>query len=80
MCTAYVYCYVFFFQQEELEILFPNIKINERSLKLAQGEIDLFILYACQTILYYQKELSKLEVNVLIHLFIMIYIPIYICA
>lgn len=46
---------------DELEILFPNIKLSDKNLKISQGEIDLFILYACQTILYYQKELNKLE-------------------
>ncbi|XP_039275816.1 MICOS complex subunit Mic60-like [Nilaparvata lugens] len=46
---------------EELEILFPNVRLSEKQLKLTEGEIDLFILYAFQNILYYQKELSKLD-------------------
>ncbi|XP_075232277.1 inner membrane mitochondrial protein mitofilin isoform X2 [Lycorma delicatula] len=46
---------------EELEILFPNVRLSDKQLKLAEGEIDLFILYAFQNILFYQKELSKLE-------------------
>ncbi|XP_073971410.1 inner membrane mitochondrial protein mitofilin isoform X1 [Rhodnius prolixus] len=46
---------------EELEILFPNVRLSERNMKLAEGEIDLFILYAFQNILYYQKELTKLD-------------------
>lgn len=46
---------------DELEILFPNVKLSEKKIKFAEGEVDLFILYAFQNILFYQKELSKLD-------------------
>ncbi|XP_014242221.1 MICOS complex subunit Mic60 [Cimex lectularius] len=46
---------------DELETLFPNVCIMDRNMKLSGGEFDLFILYAYQNILYYQKELNKLD-------------------
>ncbi|KAL1138065.1 hypothetical protein AAG570_009760 [Ranatra chinensis] len=46
---------------EELETLFPNVRLNEKNMKLADSDIDLFVLYAFQNILFYQKELSKLD-------------------
>ncbi|CAB0009432.1 unnamed protein product [Nesidiocoris tenuis] len=50
--------------QDELGTLFPNFSITDKQMKLAEAEMDLFILYAFQTILYYQKELTKLEVSI----------------
>ncbi|PSN32294.1 MICOS complex subunit Mic60 [Blattella germanica] len=50
------------FFEEELKILFPGIKISEKDLKVGENELDLFILYAVQTVLYFQKELKKLEI------------------
>ncbi|XP_047112781.1 MICOS complex subunit Mic60 isoform X2 [Schistocerca piceifrons] len=46
---------------EELEVLIPSFKITDRKLKIAEGDLDLFILHAFRTVLYYQKELQKLE-------------------
>ncbi|KAJ9580047.1 hypothetical protein L9F63_004284, partial [Diploptera punctata] len=47
--------------EEELKILFPSIKIHEKEMKLGENELDLFIHYAVKNILYFQKELKKLE-------------------
>ncbi|KAF6209403.1 hypothetical protein GE061_015150 [Apolygus lucorum] len=47
--------------QDELQTLFPNFSLSDKSMKLAEAEMDLFILYAFQTILFYQKELTKLD-------------------
>ncbi|XP_049810649.1 MICOS complex subunit Mic60 isoform X2 [Schistocerca nitens] len=46
---------------EELEVLIPSFKITDRKLKIAEGDLDLFILHTFRTVLYYQKELQKLE-------------------
>lgn len=47
--------------QEQLSTLFPDLSSVDKSMKLAEAEMDLFILYAFQTILHYQKELNKLD-------------------
>lgn len=46
---------------EELETLFPAVKIDERKLKIDEEDLDLFVLQAYSNVLFYQKELSKLE-------------------
>lgn len=46
---------------DEIEILFPNVNINEKKLELEGPELDLFILHAFSRVLYYQKELFKLQ-------------------
>jgi len=46
---------------EELTTLFPSIRLSDKQLKLSEDEIDLFLYYAVQKLLYYQKELNKLE-------------------
>ncbi|XP_046668596.1 MICOS complex subunit Mic60 isoform X2 [Homalodisca vitripennis] len=46
---------------EELVTLFPSIRLSDKYLKLSEDQIDLFLYYAVQKLLYYQKELNKLE-------------------
>lgn len=48
--------------QDELKVLFPGIRISEKQMILSEEDIDLFLAYAVSTVLYYQKELKKLEV------------------
>lgn len=47
---------------EEIEILFPGVNIHDRKLNLQGGELDLFILHAFSNVLFYQKELCKLQI------------------
>jgi hypothetical protein len=49
--------------QDELKVLFPGIRISDRQMRLNEEDVDLFITYAVSNILYYQKELKKLEVR-----------------
>jgi mitofilin len=49
------------FFEDELKVLFPGIRIGEKQMVLNEGDIDLFLAYAVSTVLYYQKELKKLE-------------------
>ncbi|KAL1490933.1 hypothetical protein ABEB36_011602 [Hypothenemus hampei] len=46
---------------EELEILFPNIDISKKQISVNQEELDLFILHVYANVLFYQKELAKME-------------------
>lgn len=46
---------------EELTSLFPRIDLNEKELNISDGDLDLFVLHAMSKVLYYQKELFKLE-------------------
>jgi hypothetical protein len=48
--------------QDELKVLFPGIRISEKQMVLNEEDIDLFLAYVVSTVLYYQKELKKLEV------------------
>lgn len=48
--------------QDELKVLFPGIRISEKQMVLTEGDIDLFLAYVVSTVLYYQKELKRLEV------------------
>lgn len=47
---------------DEIEILFPGVDISDKKLDLQGGELDLFILHAFANVLYYQKELYKLQI------------------
>nr|CAD7394450.1 unnamed protein product [Timema cristinae] len=47
--------------REELEILFPSVRIQDRSLRIPDSQVDLFVLHTYQRILFYQKELHKLQ-------------------
>lgn len=46
---------------DEIEILFPTVNIKDKKLELQGGELDLFILHAFANVLYYQKELYKMQ-------------------
>jgi hypothetical protein len=46
-----------------LKVLFPGIRITDKQMRLDEGDIDLFIVHAVSNVLYYQKELKKLEVR-----------------
>ncbi|KRT79302.1 hypothetical protein AMK59_8514 [Oryctes borbonicus] len=46
---------------DELETLFPNIDLKDKKMNIKDGDLDLFVLHAMGRVLYYQKELHKLE-------------------
>ncbi|XP_019771794.2 MICOS complex subunit Mic60 isoform X2 [Dendroctonus ponderosae] len=46
---------------EELEILFPNVDISKKRLSVDHEDLDLFILHVYANVLFYQKELAKME-------------------
>ncbi|XP_014271776.1 MICOS complex subunit Mic60 [Halyomorpha halys] len=46
---------------DEIETLFPNVRINDKKANFNEGEMDLFFLYTYQMVLFYQKELNKLD-------------------
>uniref|UniRef100_A0A0C9REU9 MICOS complex subunit MIC60 n=1 Tax=Fopius arisanus TaxID=64838 RepID=A0A0C9REU9_9HYME len=46
---------------EELQILFPNINIHEKSFSVNEEAFDIFVLYMYNRVNYLQKELDKLE-------------------
>ncbi|XP_049823305.1 MICOS complex subunit Mic60 isoform X2 [Aethina tumida] len=45
----------------ELETLFPSVKLDAKELNLSAEEFDLFILHAYANVLYYQKELARMD-------------------
>lgn len=45
----------------ELESLFPNIDITKKKLSVSEEDLDLFILHTYAHVLFYQKELAKME-------------------
>lgn len=48
---------------EELEILFPNVNINDKRFSVNEEAFDLFVLYMYNKVNFLQKELAKLQVN-----------------
>ncbi|XP_057664526.1 MICOS complex subunit Mic60 isoform X2 [Diorhabda carinulata] len=46
---------------EELESLFPTIDLSKKQLCLTQEDLDLFVLHTYAHVLFYQKELAKME-------------------
>lgn len=46
---------------EELESLFPTIDISKKKLNVTEEDLDLFILHTYAHVLFYQKELAKME-------------------
>jgi hypothetical protein len=48
--------------QDELKVLFPGIRLGDKQMRLDEGDIDLFIVHVLSNVLYYQKEMKKLEV------------------
>jgi hypothetical protein len=51
-----------FLLQDELKVLFPGIRLSDKQMRLDEGDIDLLIAHIVSNVLYYQKELKKLEV------------------
>lgn len=45
----------------ELESLFPNIDISKKKLSITEEDVDLFVLHTYAHVLFYQKELAKME-------------------
>lgn len=46
---------------DELQILFPNVVVEQKKLNVDEADLDLFVLHAVSKVLFYQKELAKLE-------------------
>ncbi|CAG9855002.1 unnamed protein product [Phyllotreta striolata] len=46
---------------QELESLFPNIDLVKRDLSIGKEDLDLFIIHAYSNVVFYQKELAKME-------------------
>lgn len=46
---------------EELETLFPSIDLSKKRLSLSEEDLDLFVLHTYSNVLFYQKELAKME-------------------
>ncbi|KAJ8917830.1 hypothetical protein NQ315_010739 [Exocentrus adspersus] len=46
---------------KELESLFPCIDLSQKELKINEDDLDLFILHTYANVLFYQKELAKME-------------------
>lgn len=46
---------------KELEALFPNINFNEKEVAISSSDIDLFVLHAMSKVLFFQKELNRLD-------------------
>lgn len=49
------------FFEDELKVLFPGIRLGDKQMRIDEGDVDLFIAHVVSTVLYYQKELKKLE-------------------
>ncbi|CAH0556122.1 unnamed protein product [Brassicogethes aeneus] len=45
----------------ELETLFPTIDLGSKQVHINPEDVDLFVLHTYANVLYYQKELAKLE-------------------
>ncbi|XP_055544802.1 MICOS complex subunit Mic60 isoform X2 [Wyeomyia smithii] len=48
---------------DEIESLFPGIKLNEKKLNMSKEDLDLFILHAFIQVSAHQKELQKLQIE-----------------
>ncbi|XP_074027023.1 MICOS complex subunit Mic60 isoform X1 [Leptinotarsa decemlineata] len=46
---------------EELESLFPTIDLSKKKLGVTEEDLDLFVLHTYANVLFYQKELAKME-------------------
>lgn len=55
---------------DELQILFPNININEKNLSINEEAFDLFVLHMYNKVIHLQTELEKIEVIILNNRFI----------
>ncbi|XP_055587192.1 MICOS complex subunit Mic60-like isoform X1 [Uranotaenia lowii] len=48
---------------DEIESLFPGIKLQEKKIDMPKEELDLFIVYAYSRIAMFQKELQKTQIE-----------------
>ena len=55
--------------QKELTAVFPTIKIEKEEMKVDTDEFDLFLIQAYKYIVFYEKEIAKLEVKIFIGIF-----------
>ncbi|XP_015379775.1 PREDICTED: MICOS complex subunit Mic60-like isoform X2 [Diuraphis noxia] len=46
---------------EELQSLFPHVRLDDKNMKLTDTEFDMFVDYITQKLLFYQNELFKQE-------------------
>ncbi|XP_034255135.1 MICOS complex subunit Mic60 [Thrips palmi] len=49
--------------QDELEVLFPGLNLDDKNFTAMSDEIGQFVLYSYINVQYFQKELAKLEIN-----------------
>ncbi len=49
--------------QDELEVLFPGLNLDNQNVSAMADEIGQFVLYSYVNVQYFQKELAKLEVS-----------------
>ncbi|KAE8750856.1 hypothetical protein FOCC_FOCC002284 [Frankliniella occidentalis] len=49
--------------QDELEMLFPGLNLDNQNVTAMADEIGQFVLYSFVNVQYFQKELAKLEMN-----------------
>ncbi|XP_022162835.1 MICOS complex subunit Mic60-like isoform X2 [Myzus persicae] len=47
---------------EELQSLFPHVRLDDKNMKLTDAEFNVFVDYITQKLLYYQNELFKQEI------------------
>ncbi|KAH8381444.1 hypothetical protein KR093_004936 [Drosophila rubida] len=48
---------------DEIESIFPGLKLDEKQLNLSKEDLDLFILHAYSHVVAYQKELQRLQTD-----------------
>ncbi|XP_015038786.2 MICOS complex subunit Mic60 isoform X1 [Drosophila pseudoobscura] len=48
---------------DEIEAIFPGLKLSDKKLNLSKEDLDLFILHAYTHVLAYQKELQRLQTD-----------------
>ncbi|XP_022918514.1 MICOS complex subunit Mic60 isoform X1 [Onthophagus taurus] len=46
---------------DELKILFPNMDLSQKKIGISEGDLDLFIIQAMSKVMFYQKELYRME-------------------
>ncbi|CAI6363574.1 unnamed protein product [Macrosiphum euphorbiae] len=47
---------------EELQSLFPHVRLDDKNMKLTDAEFDVFVDYITQKLLFYQNELFKQQI------------------
>ncbi|BFF91372.1 MICOS complex subunit Mic60 [Drosophila madeirensis] len=48
---------------DEIEAIFPGLRLSDKKLNLSKEDLDLFILHAYTHVLAYQKELQRLQTD-----------------